>query len=241
MADERRIRLEDREGVMVLTFDRPPVNAMDAASAEALRSAFTEIDAAPPGRALVITGAGKAFSAGLDLKVVPRYSREQQREMVSTINATMAALYRMARPTVAALNGHAMAGGLVLALACDYRIATTTPCKLGLTEVNVGVPYPAVALLVTREELPAHTARVLALTGKTFAPDEALRMGIVDELAPPAELLARAIEQGRRLGAFAAYGRIKAQFRARAYAEVAEILEKGSDPMLERWIDRLSS
>ena len=241
MADERRVRLEDREGVMLLTFDRPPVNAMDAASAAALQAAFKEIDAAPPGKALVITGAGTTFSAGLDLKVVPRYSREEQREMVGAINRMIAAIYRMPRPTVAALNGHAMAGGLVLALACDYRIAVTTPCKLGLTEVNVGVPYPAVALLVTREELPKHTARVLTLTGKTFAPDEALRMGIVDELAPPAELLARAIEQGRRLGTFTAYDRIKAQYRARPYAEVAEILESGSDPMLERWIDRLSS
>src|SRR5262249_61428695 len=95
--------------------------------------------------ALVITGAGACFCAGLDLKRVPLYGPEEQRAMVTAINQMVTALYACPLPVVAAVNGHAIAGGLILTLACDYRIRTTATCQLGITEARAGIPFPAAA------------------------------------------------------------------------------------------------
>jgi enoyl-CoA hydratase len=173
---------------------------------------------------------------GLDLKVVPKYSPDEQRDMIRTVNRMIRGLYALARPVVAAVNGHAMAGGLVLALACDVRVATSTPCKLALTEVNVGIPFPAGPMTIVMAELPPQAARLLTLTGDAFAPPRALALGIVDEVVPPEQVLPRALERAAAFSALPGYPRIKAQLRAAAVAELTRIIEQDDDPMLREWI-----
>ena len=93
-------------------------------------------------RSLVLTGQGKSFCAGVDLKALPGFDEAHQRRMVDALNRAFYAVYSCPVPVVGAINGHAIAGGLVLALCCDWRIAANAPLLAGLAEVRVGVPFP---------------------------------------------------------------------------------------------------
>ena len=118
--------------------------------------------AADPPAAVVLTGREGFFSAGVDLKIAPTLDADGQRGMVEGINAIFAGWYGFPRPVVAAVNGHAIAGGLILALCADYRVGSTEG-KYGVTELKAGVAYPAVAMAVVRAELHAPAARRLVL------------------------------------------------------------------------------
>ena len=146
----RREEGDGASGVAVIRFERPPANAIDLAVTEEFGAFLGEIERAPP-KALVLTGSGSAFSAGLDLKTVPTYGPDQRRALVLSINRMVRRLYGFPRPVVAAINGHAMAGGLVLALACDLRIAAAGPSKIALSEVSVGIPFPLGPMLVVND------------------------------------------------------------------------------------------
>jgi enoyl-CoA hydratase len=185
---------------------------------------------------VVVTGRGACFSAGIDTKVVPGYDRRQQREMITRVNRVVQRLYGLPKPVVAAINGHALGGGLVTAIACDFRVVTTEPCKLGLTEVTAGIPFPAAPIAVVRAELGPETARALVLTGRVFGPREAEAMHIEDELAAPAALVARACARAAALAEAPAYAAVKRQLRQTAMATIADIVAREDDPLLEHWL-----
>src|ERR1700719_2434144 len=157
----KHVTLEEEDGVAVLTVDRPPANAMDVALLRDVVKAIGQVADDLP-RALVLAGREGFFSAGADLKAVPGYGPEDQREMVQSINAMALGAYELPCPVVGAITGHAIAGGLVLALCTDIRIASSAG-RYGLTEVKVGVPYPQAALGVVRAELAPQAVRLLAL------------------------------------------------------------------------------
>jgi enoyl-CoA hydratase/carnithine racemase len=231
---------EDRDGVAVLRIDRPPANAIDLATATELAAAVERVVADPGARALVLTGRPGFFSAGLDLKVVPTYGPAEQRAMVTAINRLLLAVYAAPLPVVAALGGHAIAGGLVVALACDYRVAAAGRVQIGLTESRVAVPYPFAAMAVVRAELTSPAARSLVLIGRNVGPDEARTLAVVDEVVPPDDVLARALAVARDLAEVPreAYGRIKRQLRAETLARIEECIERESDPLLAGWLSK---
>lgn len=228
-----------REGaVAVLRLDRPPANAIDLAFVTELESAFADVTATAEAGALVLTGTGGCFSAGLDLKVVPQYAPDQQRAMVTAINRMIAQLYACPLPVVGAINGHAIAGGLIVALACDYRVGTSGACKLGITEVRAGIPFPAAAMAVLQAELPPHVARVMTLRAHNIGPQAALASGLLDELQPSERVLPRAIEVAHDFADIPreAYAGIKHQLRATTIDRINEMLARGTDPALESWL-----
>jgi enoyl-CoA hydratase len=198
----------------VLRLDRPPVNALWVDLLDELRHALQEeIEAGAA--AIVLTGSGSCFSAGIDIKASAGATRAQP------------------VPVVAAVNGHALGGGLVLPLACDLVMATRAPCKLGLNEVAAGVPFPAAALAAPRARLSPPVFNNLCLTGRTFDPEEALALGVVDELCD-GDPAARAKEVASALAGFPAYARVKEQVRAPQLAEMRELV--ANDPMLTSWL-----
>src|SRR5262249_33958240 len=148
------------DGLTILSVDRPPANAMDVELLDEIVAALRELQDDPPA-ALVLAGREGFFSAGADLKAVPGYGPDEQRRMVAGINEMALSAYSLPFPVVGAITGHAIAGGLVLALCTDLRVASDAG-RYGLTEVKVGVPYPQAAIGVVRAELAPHAARVLA-------------------------------------------------------------------------------
>ena len=116
------IRLEMNNGVATLRLDRPPANALDLSFITALADAFAELEGRGDVRAVVVTGTGRFFSAGLDLKAIPGYGHDEQRALATNLNRMVGRLYGLPLPVVAAVNGHCIAGGVIVALSCDYRV-----------------------------------------------------------------------------------------------------------------------
>jgi len=205
--------------------------------AEECEAAFDATMQSAP-EALVLTGTGSFFSGGLDLTIVPTYSPEQQRAFLVVLNRMVGKLYGCPIPVVGAINGHAIAGAFVLTLITDYRVGPTADARFGLTEAQVGIPFPAAAMTVVQAELAPQDVRYTTLSARLFGVEEARRRGILDELQPPQAVLDRAIEVARDMARMPAdgYRRIKHQFRQEALARIERVNATGSDPMLQSWV-----
>lgn len=232
------IQIETTDNIAVLRINRPPANAIDLAVAGEFENALATIEASKDIGALIVTGAGKCFSAGLDLKAIPTYDESQQKEMVMHLNRLFGRLYGLPLPTIAAVNGHAIAGGVILDLACDYRIGAEGDYKLGLAEVRVGVAFPVGAMAIVKSELSHQAARVMVLTARNLSPGEALASGVLDELRPAEQLLDRAVEVARELAELPrdTYARVKLSMRAPALAKIDDAVRNQKEPMLESWL-----
>jgi enoyl-CoA hydratase len=229
----RHVRIEERGDVALVRIDRPPANAMDLELLEDGHGVLEELAAAEPG-AVVLTGREGFFSAGVDLKLAPTLDPPAQRAMVEGINRLFAGWYSFPRPVVAAVNGHAIAGGLILALCADHRIGGGQ-AKLGLTELKAGIGYPLAAMTVVSAELSPPAARELVLRAELIGPEAARELGALDEVVDLADVLPRALEVAGQLAELprSAYGPIKHQLRRDAIAALEGI---GDDPLLEAWM-----
>lgn len=190
--------IDHGDGIVELRLDRPPVNALNPALVDALDKAIGKAtdDGA---RALIVSGREGLFSAGLD---VPELLTLDERGMREFWQALFGLLERIARspvPIVTALTGHSPAGGTVIALFADYRIQAEGDYRLGLNEVQVGlVVPPAIHRALVRLIGPYPAERHL-VAGEMIPAAEALELGMVDELAPPAEVVTRSVEWCRGL------------------------------------------
>jgi enoyl-CoA hydratase len=222
------------DGIVTVVADRPPANAMDVGLLDDLVRAIEEVAADPPA-AVVLAGRPGFFSAGADLKAVPSYGPDEQRAMVEGINRMALGVYALPCPVVGAITGHAIAGGLVLALCTDLRVASSEG-RYGLTEVKVGVPYPQAAIGVVEAELPAPAARLLAFGNALHDAQTCLRLGVFDEVVAPDGVLPRALEIAGELAALSGevYGRTKRDLRG---ATIERLRAAASDdPLLARWV-----
>jgi enoyl-CoA hydratase len=231
------VRVEREGEIAVLRLDRPPVNAIDLEILKEAEEAVRGLSADDEVGAIILTGNGRCFCAGLDLKVVPGYDAARQREYIELVNRVITTVFSAPRPTVAAVNGPAVAGGFILAMCCDYRVGVTGDYPLGVTEARVGIPFPVSTLEVLRAELSRPVFRRLLLTGINNGPDRALEWGILDELHLPERLLPRAKEVAADLATLPrqAYNRIKQQVKGDAIARIESVIRSG-EPMLEMWI-----
>jgi enoyl-CoA hydratase len=227
------LSIEEVDGVAIVRIERPPANALapdllaeGAELVERLRGALPD--------AVVITGSGRFFSGGVDLKLAPTLSVDEQREMVDGINRLFCDWYGFPRPVVAAVNGHAVAGGMILALCADHRVGSRE-ATYGLTELRVGAPYPVAAMGTVKAELPPPAVRRLVLGAKLLDADEALKLGLVDELADPERVLERSLAIARELAALPSgtYETVKRQLRGAALAAMREGIER--DPLSRGW------
>src|SRR4051794_11099170 len=187
----RHLKIDEHGDVALVRIDRPPANAMDIEMLEEGSRALEELRGAEPG-AIVSTGREGFFSAGVDLKLAPTLDAGGQRAMVDGINRLFGGWYGFPRPLVCAVNGHAIAGGLILALCGDHRVGAHDG-KLGVTELRAGLPYPAVAMLVVKSELTPQAARRLVLGAGLVEPETGLELGLVDELQGDDHLLDRSL------------------------------------------------
>ena len=229
------ISVEQRGAVTLVSIDRPPANAMSPdLLAEGLE--VSELIAKEQPAAVVLAGRPGYFSAGVDLKIAPTLDAAGQAEAVQGINRLFAAWYSLSIPVVAAVTGHAIAGGMILALCSDYRVVGRTG-RYGLTEIKVGIPYPMAALAVVRAELNPDAARRLALRADLVDADTALALGAFDEQVDDERVVERALEVA---GEFAelparAYRHTKLALR-RETIETVHRAAAGQDPLSESWL-----
>ena len=178
--------------VLEIQLSRPPVNALTPELVVRLRDA---VRAAPDGgaRAIVLSGAPGVFSAGLDVPALIGLDRDAMNGFWLDFVDLMSVIGRSRIPIVAAVTGHSPAGGAVLALFCDYRVMARGEFRIGLNEVQVGLSVPEMVQFALRRLVGPHRAERLLVAGAMIEPDEALRVGLVDELADVDQVVARAV------------------------------------------------
>jgi enoyl-CoA hydratase len=201
------IERRDSDGIRTLKLAHGKVSAMDLELGEALIAEFKDA-AAPSVTAVIVTGTGGSFSAGVDLFRLIKDGPEYARRFVPVLDEFLLATLTFPKPVVAAINGHAIAGGCILAAACDHRIMTEGNGRIGIPELAVGVPFPALPLQIMAARLADGPLRDLVFSGRTVQIDEAKTMGLIDEKCPSGMLLDRATEVALKLasippGAFA--------------------------------------
>jgi methylglutaconyl-CoA hydratase len=191
----KTIQLAYDPGVATITLNRPDKrNAISFELIDDLLRALQEVETSDA-IVLIVTGAGKAFSSGMDLdnlKTLIGKSPEQNLEDSETMVRLFRALYEFSKVTIAAVNGAAIAGGTGLALLCDFTLAVPE-AKFGYTEVRIGF-VPAIVSTFLLRQVGEKQARDLLLTGRIIGAEEAARMGLVNEIVPPEKLMTRARE-----------------------------------------------
>ena len=206
------IEVSHQDDVAILTMVHGKANALSTEFCDALAASVRDRTEA---RAIVITAKGRIFSAGVDLPRLLDGGPTYVREFLPALHRLYDAIFFHPKPIVAAINGHAIAGGCVLACATDRRVMATGGGRIGVTELLVGVPFPPLAFEIMRYVTAPHFFPDVISGGATVEPDEGLRRGLLDETVAPDALMARAVAAAETLAALspAAFALTKKQMR----------------------------
>lgn len=221
-----RVTVEFAEGVAVVRLDRPPMNAIDSITQRELLTAAQWCSSTDAVAAVVLTGGEQVFAAGADIKEMVRLGHAEMVAASRLLTDSLSAVARIGKPVVAAVNGYALGGGCELALCADLRIAGAS-AKLGQPEVKLGViPGGGGTQRLTRLIGPSR-AKDLILTGRIIDAEEALRIGLVDQVVPDAEVTTTALAWARQFvgGARLALQAAKEAIDAGAGVDLATGLE----------------
>jgi enoyl-CoA hydratase len=202
------------DGVTTVRIDHPPVNAFSLGLVEDAVATIRRIDGP-----IVLTGAGSCFSAGVDLRAILDGPPEYTDTFLAAVSEAFLTVFDHPAPVVAAVNGHAIAGGCVLAMAADVRLMSSG--LIGLSEVAVGVPFPVAALEICRYAMGRSVTRAVLQADNIDARTAAER-GWIDEVVAPDDLVTRAVELARALGQHpaTAYAAMKEQLHRHARAAI---------------------
>jgi enoyl-CoA hydratase len=222
------------EEVATLRVTGGKANAMSAELLDTIERLIDGFEAGPA-RAAVLIGYERFFSAGLALPTLIDLDRAAMKRFIERFGQVMMRVFQCPRPIVAAINGHAIAGGCVLALQCDWRIMVDADARIGLNETQLGIGLPSSVLEPLRLAVPPASIVPIAYEGRLFGSAEALALGLVHELATLGELEARATTRARTLAAVpsSALAQVKLGVRRPAIEWIA----RHSAEETERWLD----
>jgi enoyl-CoA hydratase len=228
------IDIESVGDVDVLRLAHGKVNALDLELLAALGDVLDGVGASD--RAAVITGNGRVFCAGVDLRRVLAGGRAYAAELIPALHHAFMAVFTCPRPVVAAIDGAAIAGGCIIAAACDQRLMADGPAPIGTTELVVGVPFPVSAIEIMHHTC-GHFAGDLVLGAETLPVGEAVVAGLVDRAVPADTLLGEAIAAAARLASLPAeaYALAKQQLRAPAVERIERDAPSGDAAAAELW------
>jgi len=178
------------DGILTIRLAHGKASALDLELCNALASAFEEAAADDDVGAVILTGSGSIFCAGVDLPRMIDAGGDYVQLFVESLDAAFRSLFTFPKPCVAAMNGHAIAGGAILGFACDHRLMSGG--RIGVPEPLVGVPFPPLALAIVRYAVPKPHLQPMVYFGRTMDAEAGKAMGIVDEVVPADALLARA-------------------------------------------------
>ncbi len=230
------IHREDRDGIAVLRVEHGKANALDLELCDAIVEAF---DAAADARAIVLTGAGRIFSAGVDLFRVLEGGAGYIDAFVPAMCRAFEQVFVHPAPVVAAANGHAIAGGCVLVAAADQRLMAAGSARIGVPELQVGVPFPPVALEIMRFATPPQHFQTIVCRADTHEPSAALALGLLDEAVEPDALLDRALSVAGRLASVhrETFAITKREIRRPALVRVRALEQTVAREVHARWLD----
>ncbi len=194
------IDISEQGEIAVVTLRHGKANAMDVEFCEAIAARFEELKKSKA-KAVVLTGEGKIFSAGVDLVRALDGGAGYFHKFLPALSKAFVTVFFFPRPVVAAVNGHAIAGGCVLACCADRRLMAKGASRIGIPELLVGVPFPTIALEVMRFTTASRFIQDVFLTGATYLPEEALPRGLVDEIVEPGDLMQRAVAAAEHFAA----------------------------------------
>ena len=221
MADEL-VNVRTDGPVAVVEMAAGKANALDSALCRQLAVRFAEFERGEV-RAVVLTGAGPMFCAGVDLFKIAHGGPEYVDVFLPALHDAFLAVFGCPLPVVAAVNGHAIAGGCILASACDHRIMNADSGRIGVTELLVGVPFPVAAMEILRFAVGTHRLSGLIMSGRTYPAAEAAGLGLIDEAVQGASVLDRAVEVARGFAALhqPAVRQARRQIRGPVLASIA--------------------
>lgn len=228
------LEIHDDGGVRELRFARPPVNALDPAQVLRLDAELRRAIEGGAG-AIVLSGQPGLFSAGLDVPALLKLDRAGIREFFTAFCQVQLTVAKSPVPVIAAITGHAPAGGTVLVLPADYRIMAAGPFRIGLNEVEVGlIPGPVIRAAYARL-IGEHRAAALLTRGAMVDPATAREYGLVDEVLDAGGVIARAHAYAKELLALPAQAMRRTRQDARA--SLVEIFERGHEPLIHAMVD----
>jgi enoyl-CoA hydratase len=225
------IEASERDGVALLRLADGKANAMSLDLCEALTARFAAVSSA---RAVVLTGTGAIFSAGVDLLRLLEGGAPYVRKFLPALSTMLATVFSHPAPVVAAINGHAIAGGCVLACAADRRLMARDGGRIGVTELLVGVPFPPAAMEIMRCATAPQFFAEAIFGGATYSPIDAVGRGWIHDLAEPEALIDRALEAANTLAALPAKAFALSKRQTRALA-----LERMQNSELDAVIEQI--
>jgi enoyl-CoA hydratase len=226
------IERSEQDQIVTLRLAHGKASALDLELCEAIASALAE---ARDARAVILTGTGSIFSAGVDLFRMTNEGAPYVARFVPALDSMIRTLFAFPRPVVAAINGHAIAGGCIIAAACDVRVMSAGTGRIGVPELLVGVPFPSLIVEVLRFAIAPPHLQELMLRAGTFKPDDALKRGIVDEVAD--DVHARALANAQHLGAIdaEAFRLTKLQLRGDVFRRAEVVAREHDAAVLAHW------
>jgi enoyl-CoA hydratase len=226
----------DGSGIALLTLDLGRGGLIAPSFVGDLHAALDEVERVDA-RAVVVTGTGRVFCSALDLAAVETFGRPEMERFVDALDGLFRRVLACPRPLVAAVNGHAIAGGCVLAMACDLRVMADGPFHIGANEVQFGVPLPAAAFEILCHAAPGYVLSASLLQGKLYSPAEARRDGLVHRLAGERGTVADALDEARLFAAAepSAQRALKADLKAPVLARIDAAREARRARFLDAW------
>ena len=192
------IDLNYYDEIAIIKMNRLPVNAIDTDFLDQL-SETLKIGIQSKSKAIVLTGHGSIFSAGVDLVQLLKGGTDYIRTFLANLEQMLETLFFCPKPVVAAINGHAIAGGCVIASCADKRLMAEGKARIGVPELRVGVPFPVIIMELMRAKVNSAYFEEIMLAGATYRPEDALQRGLIDEIVNSENLMDRAIATAKSL------------------------------------------
>lgn len=239
MVTKEAILVQDLgDGIRSLTLRRAPVNALNPEFLQEFSDILDQLAPDDDVRAVIIDSAFKVFSAGLDLKEAQDFDLAAQQAIVRGLNQSFTKLFSFPKPTIAAIGGAAIAGGLFFVLASDYRIATPHS-KFGLAEVRVGADFPVGPLEIARATLNPNDLRRMMLSGQPVGIDAALTAGIVDVVVEVEVLMEAALKVAHDYAQIPpkTFAKVKHQIRSGTISIIENAMDNGANAPVDGWFN----
>jgi len=186
------VHVSVHDGIATVILARGKVNALSEVMVEEIRERFEELEKNKEVKAVILTGRGKFFSFGFDVPDLLSYSKEAFISYLTKFTNLYTYLFMFPRPVIAALNGHTIAGGCMLATACDYRIMVAENAKIALNEITFGASVVAGSVEMLKHCTGSRNAEAILYNGALYAPQEALDLGLIDRIELPEALIEEA-------------------------------------------------